>query len=246
MKIVDCIWELQNLGEKVVEISIERADYFDAERIKKIIADFDYCVIKVPMNKPEFNFGLSGLGFSMIETQINISKRFKDFSFDDRLVRQIYPKAHLEYINNNKELDEILDKMTPNMFSTDRIYLDSHFSKGQSCERYKNWLRSEFERGASQISKIIYEGRNVGFGMVRELENGTSYGLLGGIFEDYQMEGLGLMTCSIGFINAHKINRPFKVMRTSISSNNTPVLQFYNYLDFKVDSMTYVFVKHNG
>lgn len=245
MKVIDCIWDLKNLDRKTIEVVVSRDDKYNVAELQKVISDFEYIVVKVPMNMTDFNYGLSTLGFSLVETQMNISKRYKDFPFDDRLVKQVYPKAFLRRIEKQQELDDIIERMTPNMFSTDRIYLDSHFSKGQSCIRYQNWIRSEFEQGASVITEIIYEGKNIGFGMERQTEDGTKYGLLGGIYEEYQSEGLGLMTTSIGFINAHKENKPFKVMRTSISSNNVPVLQFYNYLNFKIDSMTYVFVKHN-
>lgn len=245
MKWVDCIWEIESIGKRTCEITYDGNDDFNISVLKNLIQDFEYIVVKVPVNNSLINMELADMGFSFIETQMNISKRYKDFPFDDRLVKQIYPKAFSRKIEKQQELDDIIKRMTPNMFSTDRIYLDPYFSKGKSCVRYQNWIRSEFEKDTSIITKIIYEGKNVGFGMGRQTEDGTNYGLLGGIYEEYQSEGLGLMTTSIGFIDAHKENKPFKVMRTSISSNNVPVLQFYNYLNFKIDRMVYVFVKHN-
>ncbi len=244
MKVIDCVWELDNLGEKVVEINVEKHDVFNKDSLLTSMIGYDYLVVKVPMNMPDFNFGLSSLGFSVVETQMNISKRYKDFPFDDRLVKQIYPKAYIRDIETKKELDEIIDRMTPDMFSTDRIYLDPYFSHEKSCHRYQNWMRTEFDKGTS-ITKTFYDDINVGLGMERKKEDGTRIGLLGGIYEQYQSEGLGLMTACVGFINAHKENQPFKIMRTSISSNNIPMMQFYNYLGFNIDSMTYVFVKHN-
>lgn len=245
MKLTNCIWEKENLGKHVLEVLIEGKDIFDKEKMYEQIKSFDYVVVKVPMNMPDFNFGLCSMGFTMIETQLNISKRYNSFPFEDVLVKQIYPHTTLECISSQIDLDNLLDSVTSSMFCTDRVYLDSNFSKGDSSKRYKNWIRTEFEKKTSFISKIYYDDENVGFYMERALNNGTKLGLLGGIFEKYQDSGLGLMTASCLFIHANKKNEPFKVLRTAISSNNHPMMQFYNYLNFKINSMTYVFVKHN-
>lgn len=245
MRIIDCIWEKENLGKNVVEIIIEGKDLFDRNQIIAQTEYYDYAVIKVPMNKTDFNFGLSSMGFTVIETQMNISKKYKLFPFEDRLVRQVYPFADMEYISSIQDFEDVYSKITPDMFSTDRIYLDSYFSRDASCRRYKKWIKTEFEEGTSDLVKLCFKGQDVGFAMLRTQADGTKLGLLGGIFEEHQNNGLGLMTAGISFIHAHKVKKPFKVMRTAISSNNIPMMQFYNYLNFKIDSMTYVFVKHN-
>ena len=244
MKVVNCVWELQNLGERVVEITIEADDVFNREEIVHSVEGYEYSVIKVPMNKVDFNIGLSALGYSIIETQINISKKYKEFPFEDRLVKQVYPLADMQIIRSSLELESALERMTPNMFSTDRIYLDPHFTRESSCRRYRNWIRTEFEMKTALAVKMIYDGKTVGIGTHRVVDNGTYVGLVGGIYEEYQNNGLGLMTACLNFIAAKKSEIPFRIFKTSISSNNLPVLQFYNYLNYKVDSMSYVFVKH--
>lgn len=245
MKIVDCVWEIKNLGERVCEISIDLEDSFDEGFITSSVKDFDYQVIKVPMNMPDFNIGLSNLGFTLIENQINISKKFEDFDFDDRLVKYMIKHIDEKVITTESELDDILNQITPDMFSTDRIYLDPHFGKEASMRRYTNWIRTEFVNNASIVTKNYFDGREVGFGMYRD-NNGNRVGLLGGIYESGQAEGFGLMTGCISFLAGKKYNKPFKLINTTISSNNVPMVQIYNYLHFKIDSMRYVFVKHNN
>ena len=244
MKVVNCVWELQNLGERVVEITVESDDVFNRDEILRSSVGYEYVVIKVPMNKVDFNFGLSSLGYSMIETQINISKKYKDFPFDDRLVKQVYPLAEMQIIHSGVELEDSLVRMTPDMFSTDRIYLDPYFARDSSCRRYGNWIRTEFEKKTAVAIKMIYDGVEVGVGTYRVLDNGIYVGLVGGIYEEYQDNGLGLMTACLNFIAAKKYGTPFRAFKTSISSNNLPMLQLYNYLNYKVDNMSYVFVKH--
>ncbi len=181
----------------------------------------------------------------MMETQINISKSYKSFNFEDRLVKQIYSHFTSLPVTSDEELEEVLERITSDMFSTDRIYLDSYFSHEKSSQRYINWIRNEFDSKKSVLRKNFYDGENVGFALFKQTEDGTRHGLLGGVYKNYQNMGLGLMTACSSFISAQKENKPFKVMRTTISSNNVPMMQFYNYLNFKVDSMSYVFVKHN-
>lgn len=245
MKLIDCLWEQKNIGKHTCEIIFNDKESLNKEDFNDKTNSFEYVVVKVPVNNPIINMGLADMGFLFIETQMNISKRYKDFPFEDRLVKQIYPLADIDYVQSSQEFEEIFNRITPNMFITDRIYIDPYFYKEASSQRYKNWLRTEFLRGTSDVTKMIYDGKNVGFGMERTMPDGTKLGLLGGIYEEFQLNGLGLMTASVGFIHAHKTNQPFKVIKTAISSNNIPMMQFYNYLNFKIDSMTYVFVKHN-
>lgn len=246
MYVLDCKWELENLGESVAEISVESNDQFDEKAIKEVCDSYQYVVVKVPMNMMKFNFGLSVLGFTMIETQISVSKRYKDFDFNDRLVKHVYPHVNTERIKSTEELEEIINQITPDMFSTDRIYLDPHFPHEASSKRYINWMRSDYEKGNAVIVKTFYDDINVGFGFSHIDDDGTKHCLVGGVYEKYQDMGLGIMTAGLSFMMAKKNNTGLKIVRTAISSNNPPVWQFYNYLGYKIDKMTYVFVKHNN
>jgi hypothetical protein len=245
MKFVDCIWEIENIGRRTCEITYDENETFEKELFVSKTRDFEYVVVKVPMNRPDLNIGMTEMGFTLIETQFDISKRFIDFNFEDRLVKRIYPHVTEQRIVSKEEFDNIMEKMTPNMFSTDRIYLDPHFDPECSYRRYANWMKKEFQNQTSLFTKIFYDEVDVGFGMFREIE-GNIYGLLGGIYETVQSEGYGLLTSCIEFIIYHKNKQSFKKLFTAISSNNVPMVQIYNYLQFKVDKMTYVFVKHNS
>lgn len=244
MIVVDCPWEIRNLGKKVLEITIEPSDEFDINKINDITKDSNYIVIKVPMNMPLFNFGLAQAGYIMIETQITLSKKMIDFPFEDRLIKHIYPYVNAEIVETDHDIDDILKRVTPNMFSSDRIYLDPTFTHEMSCVRYKNWIKDEYEKRNIEIIKIFYGKENVGFSMGRNLSDGTHMGLLGGIYEDFQSKALGIISSSIIHIYYKKENRFLKQMRTNISSNNEPVFRCYNYLNYNFEKFTYVFVKH--
>ena len=158
----------------------------------------------------------------------------------------MYSHLNTKRVTSKEELEEVICQITPDMFSTDRIYLDPYFPHDASSKRYINWMRSDFESGNAIIDKTYYDDKNVGFGFTRFDENRVSHGVLGGIYEKYQDIGLGIVNAALPFIMTKKKNYQLEVYRTSISSNNPFVWQFYNYLGYKIDSMTYVFVKHNN
>lgn len=244
MVFTDCYWELDNIGKRTCEINYEENEMFAKDEFIEKTRGYEYIVVKVPMCCPSINTSLAHLGFTMMEAQINISKHYKQFNFEDRLIKLLYPNVEEQIISTEYDFQGIIDRITTNMFSTDRIYLDTHFNHDISRKRYTNWMRTEFNKKSSIFKKIIYKGEEVGFCMNRE-ENGVIHGLLGGVYELNQSEGLGLLTACSGFLTAHRNNVPFKKVLTAISSNNVPMMQIYNYLQFKVDKMTYVFVKHN-
>lgn len=243
MEITNCIWEIDNLGEKTCEVCIRPSDIFDEEKIKECTKSFKYVVIKVPMNCPSFNFGLTKMGFVMVETQLHLSKKYVEFKFDDRLIRHLLKGVEEKIITSNEELEMMLGHITPNMFSTDRIYIDSYFGSRISLKRYSNWIRSEFLKKTAIIKIMLYEGVEVGFCMHRE-NDGELIGLLGGVYEDKQTAGYGILTSCFEFLMAKKNGLSPKKLSTTISSNNIPMLQIYNYLQFKIDSMSYVYIKH--
>lgn len=243
MKVTDCYWEQKNLNKKVVEINIEPNDAFDREIINQSSKGYEYICVKVPVGKTDFNFGLSDMGYTMIECQYRISKSFKDFDFNDKFVKILLPNINVEEIKTEDEFEMILSNMSEGMFSTDRIVLDPHFNMSDGLLRYQNWMKTEFNNKSSQFLVTYFKGMPIGFGMYRKDKFGYD-ALLGGIFESYQGIGLGLLTCCQAFIYGLQKQEQFVRMITSISSNNVPVVEIYNYFDYKIKETRYVYIKH--
>ena len=242
MEIIDCFWEQANIGKKTIEFVFGADESYDSEKVKQMVTEYEYSVAKVHCGNISCLLGLQADGFILIETQIGLSKKIADFRFDDKMVRFVDKRVNYHTITNEKEMHSVLDSITENMFSTDRIYLDPSLGPKLSLRRYHNWIESEFRKGA-----ILYEselkGERVGFGLFK-LNDTTMNVLLGGIYERYQNNGIGILTACgpILFSKSHDLN-PYQEI-TSVSSNNFPVLQFYNYLDFTISKMSYVLVKH--
>lgn len=242
MRFVDCYWEKKVLGCRVEEIMVESSDFPSIGDFGQI-DEYDYVVVKVPMCKFETNRILSDLGFSLAEVQCKLSKSFKSFDFEDKLINFLYPDVSFSDVTEERDFQLLLDRITPGMFSTDRITLDPVFGKEKGCMRYKNWMSDAFEKHDARFMSILYKNTPVGFSMFT-LQDGIVDGILGGIFEKYQSQGLGILTPARHFLCAQKNGISLKKIRTSISSNNIPVWQLYNYLNFKIEQLYYVFVKH--
>lgn len=244
MKVTDCFWELDNIGKKTVEVRVESSDCFDASAVSAAVSGYEYMVVKVPVNKLEFNLGLQDLGFTFVETQFHISKTYKSFDFEDRLVKIVTQGLEFHDITTPQELEQVAQRITPDMFTTDRVCLDPVFGPETGRRRYVNWMKSAWSRG-DKVFEYSKDGRRIGFALLKYSEDGSIVdGLLGGIYSEYQDEGLGLLTPAVPFLYAKDRNQPFKKMITSISSNNKGVVLVYNLLGFSVNSMEYIFIKH--
>ena len=241
MKITNCFWEQVNIGKRTVEITVEATDSFSLDMLNNACNGYDYLVVKVPMNKPSFNFGLSNMGFTCIENQMTVIKAYKDFDFYKLSSR--YNSTSYEVVNSEDSLNSVLYSITPGMFSTDRISLDSQFGLEISCRRYKNWLTTEYRNGKSRLIKVMYDGQHVGF-MLTRIESQKIHLLLNGLYKSFQGRKLGLLTPSSPLMYAHKENMDIIEEITSISSNNIPVVKLYDRLGFHLHEQHYVFVKH--
>lgn len=241
MKVVDCIWELKNLDKKTVEISVGKEDIFSRDIIEQSISNYEYAVVKVPMDMPSFNIGLSNMGFVCIETQMNVGINLHDFDFSK--VEHLYSDTSYELINNDDDFTSLVSNLLPGMFSTDRISLDPQFGEAIACRRYINWLTFEYESKRSQLIKVIYKNEHIGF-MLIKTDGDTIDLILNGLYKQYQGKGLGILTPAspLMYVKKNSLNITKEV--TSISSNNIPVVKLYNRLNFQLLQQTYVFVKH--
>lgn len=243
MKVTDCYWEKANLGSKTAEIEIEQNDVFDSNTIIDIEQQYEYVVIKVPMKMAGYNFGLTKLGYTMTEVQCRLSKEYRDFDFEDRLIQRIMPHISFSKIEDKESFDALVKRITPGMFSTDRISLDPYYGLETAAQRYKNWMTSAFSGGTAQFLSLKYDNNEVGFSMYKQDRDLVEM-ILGGIFEEYQSRGIGIMTPTRHLLYAKQTGEPLKKVSTAISSNNSPVWKIYNHFNFKIDNLFYVYIKH--
>lgn len=243
MILTDCVWELANIGKRTCEVVVEKNDILDHAFFQDLDSKYEYQVIKVTPGNIKANYTLEDNGFHLIETQIELEMKYKDICLDDMLIKYIERDTSFLEVKENKELEEILERITPNMFVTDRIALDPLFGYDFSCKRYKNWMKTAFLNKTASFLKMFYKNEHVGFIMYR-IKGSIWYGYLSGIYDGVD-QGLGLLTACGGLIYMKKNEVNIKTVVTAISSNNTPVVPITNHCHYNFKGFKYVFVKHN-
>lgn len=240
MKIVDCFWEIANIGKKTCEVTLSPAEMINESALQQLCRAYEYVVVKISATNMQNSLLLAKMGFSFAETQIAIQKDLhKQHDVTDSIASFYYKNSCLERINNKEQLEDILKKMSSNMFTTDRIYLDPYFGAEFSLNRYRNWMKTEYSKG-TPIYELKYKTNSVGFIMCRKDANVTD-ALLGGIYENYQNRGLGILLPLVPYMMPDKIDW----YRTRISSNNLPVWKMYERLHYAITNFEYIFIKHN-
>lgn len=242
MKVVNAIWEKDNIDADTVEIEAEEGDSLD--EFSNIIRNVDkeYVVVKIPIGRFEFQTLLLESGFVFVETIFSLTGRINNIAlpnfyrrFDKNLVYKIYD-------DNRKE--EVLEEIRAGaIFKTDRIAIDPLFGLEKAGNRYFNWSKRELENGAS-LNVAYYKDIPVAFGISKIVNGDTCDHFLGGVLRYGEDKGLGFAAISANdfFAKSKNIN----MVKTKVSSNNPAILKLHLMCGYEIKGMTYVFIKHNG
>jgi len=98
MKTTNCLWELDNLGKRVAEVTLDDGERVDDVSFRQLEDIYDYIVVKAPpCNAPQYKI-LADLGYSFIESQITVTKLFSEgTSFTP-------PENYLHQVSNALEM----------------------------------------------------------------------------------------------------------------------------------------------
>ena len=242
MELINCTWELANLDCRVAELSVQSYDDFNPSMLDKAEKDFDYLVVKADSKDFRLYEALGRLGYQFVEAQFSVQKNIRKFDVSsDKLVQYHLRYFQLEPVVSLDTLNEALLSMTPDMYSTDRIYLDPCFGPGYSLRRYRNWSMTEFQNG-SPCFRMMYCGKCAGLAVLKK-EGEVLYGLLAGFYEEYQKMGLGILIPTLPLVLK---DSQCWLYKTNISSNNLPVIQMYFHHNYNITKIRYVFTKHTN
>lgn len=236
MSLVHCTWDEENLGCRVYEATIKGCHDPVFDEIAS--TDYQYLVVKTPIADLNLSKKLSREGYTFIESQISYEKSCKNFFKSLGTERLIVNALELQLGGN---YEDILGRITPGMFNTDRIALDDRFGLEYSQKRYSNWIRSA-SASDHVLAEFSYKDLNqVGFFFGREIgQNFHSY--LGGIYPEYMKYGLGMAIMIAPLIYCRQKN--LKKVMTKVSSNNIDVIKLYDHLNFRITDISYVYIRH--
>ncbi len=240
MKIIDATWEKRNIGVKTAEVIIEESDSVENyEEKKDVLAQYEYVVIKVPVNMPAIVDRIQEEGYRFIESAIMMFKNVSQFSMPNGL-RALYNLCRIDEMNVD-DLNDLFIQIGKGIFKTDRIALDSFFSKEAASERYINWLKDMIEVG-KKCYKVLYQGETIGFFIFDKKDNGEYHGILSGVYDRYSNLGLGMIV-AIAETELIKKNGGTSYF-THFSSNNLPNIRLHERLGFIIEKSFNVFVRH--
>jgi hypothetical protein len=239
MKIVKAHWEKRNINKNCLEITVEENDTHEHVLKKLKLLKADYKVIKIPTNNVDLLFALQKKGFLFIEldtTCLYSGELPKLNKIKKKLLSNLKYKKMLQ--PDIKYLEKELDK---NLFLTDRVSLDSKFSKTIGNKRYKGWIKDEIKKN-SKLYKLIYKKNDCGFFILKRIDKKNFYAPLGGIYQKYQNAGFGFFLNYFEIMEVQKLGGVNTL--TAFSSNNSGATSIHYSLGYKIYDQKYVLVKH--
>lgn len=241
MRVIDAFWEKRNLGLDTIEVEIDETD--DISEVESKIKDIDaqYIVVKTPSNNINFSILLQKYGFTFIETQIGFSFNLKNKirATEGELKRT--DELIVEYMNDD-DLCILYNEIQKGLFDTDRISIDPCFSQKQAADRYIGWIKDELGRNG-KVCKFLFKENTVGFFSYKIIDNKIFYSFLGGAYNEFKRNGLGLMTTikQLKFAGEQGLTK----WTTSASLNNLKHIRILNTVGCSMDKATNIFIKHN-
>jgi hypothetical protein len=240
VKTVDAFWERRNLGVTCFEVAAETTDTETEVKngLERLVAQ--YLVVKVPVGRPDLMSCLSEMDFRFIEANIHVTRTIDNLELSGIQKRLAGSVSYAPMQEGDMQV--LLDELGNGMHDSDRVYLDPHFTKEQSANRYSSWIQDEVARGAD-VYKLILKGQSIGYFALKHLGGGIYDPFLAGMYRSHRNIGLGFNIvykpmCEIAARGGRSVS-------THISTNNESIVRTYVSMGFQFDKITYVYIKHN-
>lgn len=239
MKVIDAVWEKRNLGVETTEFEADLSD--GVSEVKRIIAENEksYNVVKIPAGNLELSAAMTEMGYTFAEAMTELWSELKNLPVLPPVAVRLYNALDIEAENDPEKLFGEDEK---ELFRTDRIALDPHFSVETANRRYMNWLGDEISRG-TEVFRLIYKGGGVGFFALKKISPQVYDVFLGGIFEKYRAGGMGVPLIVKEAQTA--ADRGAARIVTHVSSNNISAMAANLAAGYRPVSVKNVFIKHN-
>ena len=238
MKIIDSVWEKENLGVTSKEIVIEIND--DASEVSQVLNSFDeqYIVLKIPSGKSNIMRIANGLGYCFIEDIIEVEHDLHEVK-RNKILQRLYDSLTYRLMET-EDIDNLYNEISKGMFTNDRISNDPIFSIELSARRYKNWIKSLINEGALPYV-MSYKEEPAGFIILTTKDKVTYYSVLGGGYEKFRNTGLGMVQKEQEIVK--KLGG--KRVTTNVSSNNVSQIKALLANGYTFSKIDHVYVKHN-
>lgn len=177
---------------------------------------------------------LEGLGFNFIEMLLH--------PYLDNIDKYDFKTDNLEVTAAEDSDYDSARKIALKAFTHERFYMDPHFDKSLSHERYANWVKNTKSHKKQNLLVIKNKNDVIGFFIVELKENGFMYWHLTAIDPAFKGQGLGYETWK-AVLKYHQDSGVKKIM-TSITAGNIVVMNLYSKLNFRFYSPEVTFHYH--
>lgn len=237
MEIREAFWEKRNLDLDTLEIDFEVIDEYNND-LANMLSRYKHIVAKTPGGDIKLLHRLENEGFRFMETQICFSKKLDLNYKTPENFKRVSERISAKPVMTELELDSILNEINKGVFETDRIALDMFFGIESAARRYRNWITDEFKNNNSRLFELVFGKNNIGFFLIKNINEVKASIVLGGIYNAYKNFGLGF-----SFIEK-AIEISLSEGKTSliakVSSNNLPILKLYSVFGFSIFDVSYV------
>ena len=237
MKHIDAHWEKRNMGIEAVELIIDESDTL--EEVNKAITQLDkeYQVIRAPVGRIDLFMLLQKQGFVFMEAMYRCFVDLPGSILSDAdITKTGYKKAE-----SKSSIKTIINNINEGMFKEDRVSLDPFFSPDQARARYVGMLEDYRSLNPGAFC-IMHDNSEVGFFLLRELQEDVYDVLLTGLYPAYRSRGLGRSIALQPIICAKDIGSTR--LYSSVSTNNKLSLSIHIKCGFIPDHIRYIFAKH--
>jgi len=238
MKIIDAIWEKENLGVTSKEVLVDLTDSVNDVKIGLANLNDQYIVVKVPASQFGITTLVQDMGYRFVEEMIEVEHDLHEVK-RSRILQRLYDS--LDYkVMDSSDIETLYSEVDKGMFSTDRISNDPHFSAELSARRYKNWIKSMLNSGGIPYV-MSYKGEPAGFIILTTKDRIVYHSVLGGGYEKFRKTGLGMVQKEPEIVRL----LGGKFVSTNVSSNNVNQCRALLANGFTVRNINHIFVKHN-
>ena len=238
MKIIDAIWEKENLGVTSKEVLVDLNDSVDVVKNGLATLNDQYIVVKVPASQFGITTLVQDMGYKFVEEMIEVEHDLHEVK-RNRILQRLYDSLDYKEMDAS-DIETLYSEVDKGMFSSDRISNDSHFSAELSARRYKNWIKSMLNSGAIPYV-MSYKGEPAGFIILTTKDKIVYHSVLGGGYEKFRKTGLGMVQKEQEIVKS----LGGKFVSTNVSSNNVNQCKALLANGYTVRKINHVFVKHN-
>ncbi len=243
MKIVHAVWEQQNLGVDAYEIYLDTGDTVEQlaqAECELLEAGGKYFVVKTPVNRSDFLFGLPKLNYTFVETLFRVAVERDNYHVPLSIAR-FDRELSVVRRTTDGEMEAVFDRIRDGVFKSDRISMDPYFSKEKTSTRYINWIRQMMKQEC-MLFEVLHRSEPIGVFIIKRIDAQTVDPVLMGLYNEDKNRGLGTLlhkktldTC---------FEQPCDRITSTFVSNNAKILRVYTNIGAAITDLLYTYVKH--